>query len=210
VRNSTSRQQAAGRSAVLSGQAENWIRAFQSASPEERRGFIDAIDTQPVEPMESLGRQALDGVASEPGLTAVAGSVALRTADHEALRQLLIRGSGPDLAPILRETAAALPLNEQAQILLSVIQEAPPENAALSIALLAPGLQHIPEITDTLFDLLEDKELGAAAALTLSKYPSVEVKARIMALAETGLAGSQRARMAVSLIQNDRSRGVNP
>ena len=79
---------------------------------------------------------------------------ALAARDATAIEYIMHYGHGPELAPMLRAAASTLSGSDQALVLLAAMDSAPAENAALAIALLAPGLHGIPQVTDSLFDTL--------------------------------------------------------
>jgi hypothetical protein len=100
---------------------------------------------------------------------------------------------------MLRAAAGKLSSNDRAELLLASIESAPPQNAALAIALLSPGLQAEPAVASTLFDLLEDPQLGSAAALALARFDDAGIRSQLLLLSGSeGLAAS-RARMAINL-----------
>jgi hypothetical protein len=84
-------------------------------------------------------------------------------------------------------------------VLLSAIESAPAENAAVAIAVLAPGLHEFPEITDALFELLEDDALGSGAALALARHPDPAITRRLEQSGAGKSPGAQRARMALEV-----------
>ena len=141
----------------------------------------------------------------------MAGTAALNLSDLPALEALVVKGRGAGLADVLRKTSQQLPETQRSVLLLSAIQHASAENAALAIALLAPGLSADAAVTQTLFELLADNSLGSAAALALARNPNPEVAAQQQHLAATADAtktntqntiqseGARRARMAVEM-----------
>ena len=207
LRHSMERQRGEIRSAqLLLSEPDNWIRAYLDASASSRGGFLDALDSATGQQLETLGQTAILALHEQPALSVVAARAASATGDHAALQYIIQNAHGPDLAPILRSAAGTLSQNEQAIALLSAIASAPAENAALAIALLAPGLHVVAEVTNSLFDLLEDPILGSAAALALSHHPDPAVSQQLSILARDQGAAAQRARLALALTR----KGVNP
>lgn len=206
LRHSMARQRGEIRSAQLLSEPDNWIRAYLAASAPSRGGFLDALDSATGQQLEKLGQTAMLTLHEQPVLSVVAARAALATGDHAALQTIIQNTHGPELAPILRSAAGTLSQNEQAIALLSAIASAPAENAALAIALLAPGLHDVAAVTNSLFDLLEDPVLGSAAALALSHHPDPAVSQQLSILARDQGAAAQRARLALALTR----KGVNP
>jgi len=103
---------------------------------------------------------------------------------------------------ILRDTPGHLSARDQALLLLSAIESAPAENAAVAIALLAPGLHGCPEKTAALFGLLADHSLGSAAALALARHPDPAVTRRLEQSGAGEGPAAQRARMALDLFRD--------
>jgi hypothetical protein len=108
-------------------------------------------------------------------------------------------GRGPELASILRDSLAGLSLPDQALLLLFCLTSAPAENAALAIAVLAPGLQDNEGVTASLLDLLEDPALGASAALALAHYSDPGVRQDLKEIAAGEGPQSGRAQLALEI-----------
>jgi len=115
------------------------------------------------------------------------------------LGQTVVLGRGPDLHPILKASSLNLDAEGRRELLYQVIRSGPEKNAGLAIAQLAPGLLDVPDVRDKMFNMLDNRELGASAALVLGSSTHPEVRKRLMNLAEgkDGLA-SQRATLAIS------------
>jgi hypothetical protein len=194
------RQRGEVRSAqLLETNPDAWIPGYLAASIPARAGFVAALDGASVQQMEILKQSALQELREQPELFAVAATAALVTADQAALDYLVTHVRGAELAPMLRSAAGQLSEDEQVILLLTAVESAPVENAALAIALLAPGLHAAPEVTDRMFDLLENPALGSAAALTLARHPDPEVRQRLGGLTEGNGAAAKRARLALDL-----------
>lgn len=210
VKHAFERQQGESRSAeLLANRPQDWVVAYLAASAPERGGFIDALDGAPIAQLQAIGNLAMERLQHEPALLPAAARAALASKSREAVEQVLLTGHGPELTNILQDVARDFSLNDQALLLLSMIENAPAENASLAIALLTPGLQQVPAVADTLFDLLGDAALGSSAALALSNFPDSAVDARLKALAASEGAGANRARLARELATNPRPSGAS-
>ena len=152
-----------------------WINAYLEAGPAERRGFIGALDFASNQQLDALARSAIERLADQPSLTAVAGKSALRLGDRELLQYTLALGSGPDLHHILKAISLDMDAEGNKQLLFQTIRQGPDSKAGLAIAQLAPGLLDDPEVRDRMFDMLEDRNLGASAALVLGSSADPEV-----------------------------------
>jgi hypothetical protein len=211
VQSAVTRQRAESHAVtLLTGPPEQLLQTFLDASPAERAGFLAALDFASSAQLSALNRSAQGLLNTQPGLTALAARTALAVADVESLRHVLEFGSGSDVTSMLRTAAKTFPPGDRADLLLSALESAPGGNAALAIALLSPGLQAVPQVVSTLFDLLDDAELGAAAALALSRIDSAEIRARLVQLGgSAGMAGA-RARLAVNLGEAEPRQGTPP
>jgi hypothetical protein len=200
VRHGIERQSGQLRSAqLLSSGPRAWIQGYLAASAPARAGFREGLEGASGQQMEALKQSTLQDLDDQPELFAVAAAAALATADRAAIEHLALHGRNAYLAPMLRSATSRLSQDQQAGILLAAIESAPAENAALAIAVLAPGLNALPAVTDSLFDLLEDPALGSAAALALSRHPEPEVRQRLSRIAEGGDAVAKRVRMVSEL-----------
>jgi hypothetical protein len=200
VQSEFTRQRAEARAAtLLTGSAEVWIRNYLDASPAARAGFLAALDVASSSRLLELDRNARGLMDHEPDLAVVAGRTALAMSDVQSMRHVLELGSGSDVTSMLRSAAGKLSSGDRAELLLLSIESAPSQNAALAIALLSPGLQAVPQVISTLFDLLGDPELGSAAALALARIDEPLVEAQLVQLAGSEGLAATRARMAISL-----------
>lgn len=200
VRNSWARQRGGGRAEILlQNDPTLWIEAYLEAGPAERRGFTDALDFASDEQLDALARSAIELLSDHPGLTAVAGKSALILADPNLLQHTLALGSGPDLHPILEAAANSLDAEETKALLFQAIRQGPNNKAGLAIALLAPALLDDLAVRANMFELLENRDLGASAALVLGSSTDPEIHHQLNALAERkdGLAAS-RASLAIT------------
>jgi hypothetical protein len=203
------RQRAESRAAILlTGSTEGWISNYLDASPAARAGFLAALELASSAQLLELDRSARGLIGGEPDLTAVAGRTALAIADVQSMREVLERGSGSDVTSMLRSAAGKLSSDDRAELLLSSIESAPSPNAALAIALLAPGLQAEPVIASTLFDLLEDPQLGSAAALALARFNTAGIRSQLFLLSGSDGPAATRARMAIKLLESEAMQGA--
>ena len=200
VRNSWARQRGEGRAEILlQNDSALWIKAYLEAGPAERRGFTDALDFATGEQLDALARSAIEHLSDHPGLTSVAGKSALILGDPNLLRQTLVLGSGPDLHNILDAASKSLDAEETKALLFRAIRQGPDKKAGLAIAQLAPALLDDLAVRAMMFKLLENRELGASAALVLGSSTDSEIHDRLNALAagKDGLA-AQRASLAIT------------
>jgi hypothetical protein len=211
VRYALARQQGETRAAALrTAPADRWIGHFLAASPAERAGFLDALEFASGAEIAGLDRKVRDLLSGQPALTTVAARTALAAADISSMRQVLESGSGPEVTAMLRAVAGALPTRDRAELLLASIESAPAQNAALAIALLTPGLQGVPQVIGTLFDLLEDPELGSAAALALVSFDEAGIRSQLLLLSGSEGLAATRARMAIKLGESAAMQGAQP
>jgi hypothetical protein len=184
-------------------EANRWIEAYLAGSGPERRGFLNALGSGTRQQTEWLAQTALQRARAHAtenaALIAIAGRIAVAAPDREAFQQIMQSGRGPELASILRDSLAGLSLPDQALLLLFCLTSAPAENAALAIAVLAPGLQDNEGVTASLLDLLEDPALGASAALALAHYSDPGVRQDLKEIAAGEGPQSGRAQLALEI-----------
>jgi len=176
---------------------EAWIQGYLAASAQARAGFLEGLNGASDEQLERLGKASLQAFREHPELFVVAATASLRSADLEALEHLVVESRSSYLAPFLRSAAGTLADSERALLLLTAIESAPADNAALAIGLLAPSLRAIPEVTQSLFDLLGDPQLGSAAAMALAVHPDPSVRQMLGSLAGEEGTAARRARLAL-------------
>jgi hypothetical protein len=200
VRNRWNRQLAAARAEELFGKSsDQWISSYLAAGPAERRGFVDALDFATDEQLRRLGWASLPRLEKRPELTLVTARAGMDSGDLELLRQSISRGDGPDLPRILEAASRKLSAKEGRELLDHSLRLGSDTKAALAIAQLAPARLADSAVREMLFSTLEDRDLGAAAALVLGASADPEIQARLNEIAskKDGLA-SQRAALAVS------------
>lgn len=199
VRNAGFRDAGSLASDTLIRQPAQWAEAYLSGDAATRRGFLDSLDAAGTPELQGIGITAFKLLPLQTALTGVAGAAALRLNDLPALETLTIQGRGAELAGVLRQAARQLPEAGRGNLLLSAIDQAPAENAALAIAVLAPGLRGDETVTRTLFALLGHAELGSAAALALVRQADPEVDAELRRLAAGEGEPARRAKMALEM-----------
>ncbi len=209
VQSEFARQRAESRAAtMLTGSKEVWISDYLDASPAARAGFLAALDLASSAQLLELDRNARSLIGGEPDLTAVAGRTAVATANVQSIRHVLESGSGSHVTSMLRSAAGKLSSDDRAELLLAAIDSAPPQNAALAIALLSPGLQNVPQVASTLLDLLEDPQLGSAAALALARFDEAGIRSQLLLLSGSEGPAAARARVAVNLLESAAIQGT--
>lgn len=204
--NAWRRESAAARAKTLLEQdRQSWLDAYRTATVTQRRGFEDALNTADRDQLLELGRLSLQAVSQDPSLAAVAAQSALLRSDPVLFRQAISAGRGPGLARVLRTASTTFSDTENLAVLEYSIKHAPPGNAALAIAVLAPARLDQPEMAELMFWTLERQKLGSAAALVLSASTDPEIHKRLarMAVQENTLA-SKRAALAIGHLQADR------
>ncbi|MDX1380229.1 MAG: hypothetical protein R3233_03870 [Xanthomonadales bacterium] len=177
-----------------------WRRAD---SLPKRNGLLDGLRVASPEAVAAVHQQAMMALGTEPAIAPLAARSALATGDVGALQLVILQGDSAMLPHTLRQAAAQLHTQEAANIFLDLLDAAPAPRVALVLGAWAPMLVESPEVEARLLTLLDHPELGSAAALTLSKQPSVaalEALDRISRQDENWLA-ADRAWMALDLYE---------
>jgi len=193
---------------LMQGPADQWLSSYLSAGPAARRGFADALGFASAEQLRVLGNVALTRLDSSPELTVIAARAGLESGDFELLRQSILRGSSDQLPGILNAASRQLSTEQNIRLLEHALQQGSDTTAALAIAQLAPLHLDEPEVREMLFGTLANRNLGAAAALTLGASADPEIHDRLKSIAsnQKGLA-QQRASLAISTRQAGREGG---
>jgi len=189
----------------LENSPDAWIRGYLAASGQARAGFLEGLEGATADEIESLKQASLRELPEHPELFAAAAATALWSNDLAALERIVTRSRSSDLAPVLRTASGTLAASAQARLLLTAVESAPAENAALAIGLLAPSLRSTAEVTETLFDLLAHPVLGSAAALALAGHPDPGVRQRLGNLAGEKGTAARRAHLALDLSMGSES-----
>jgi len=196
ARNLWERQQAVTQAEeLLQGPADSWVNAYLAANRTGRRGFVDALEIASDAELRELGRAALEQLDENPELTLLAALAGLNSGDFDLLRQSLERGGGPELSQALQVAARELSAEACIDLLDHALRQGSDTEAALAIAHLGRARLGEPAVQQLLFDTLSDRELGAAAALTLGASPDPEVQNRLREIAsqDSGLAKDRAA-----------------
>ena len=196
VRNAWRRQAAAATSGqYLAVGSQAWLDRFIGLGPTERQGMLDGLEGLEPGLLRQLGESALPRLGQAPALTAVAARAGLLLRDALIFSQAVALGSGPGLTPSLRAASDHFNAAQSLAILEHVIDAAPDGNASLALAQLAPVCLHEPAVADLLFETLEDRRLGATAALVLagSSDGTVRERLRQTAAADQSLAAKRAA-----------------
>jgi hypothetical protein len=195
-------RQSAGRRAARPEDQGNaaWLAAYVDSTPAIRQGYLDAIEGMPEKSLRDLAMAAAEALPHRRELTPVAALAAERLVDVELFQAVVTEGRGPSVAVALRSAVQTLDEVELSGLLQSALSGAPAVNASLALAEIAPFLFHQHETVSLLLGLLDDPELGASAALTLSRSPDPVVREHLARLAgsDLGLA-SKRAALATGL-----------
>ncbi|MSQ98018.1 MAG: hypothetical protein EXR85_01780 [Xanthomonadales bacterium] len=194
--------------ALLAAPADRWIDQYLAASPAAKAGFLDALEFASGAEIAGLDRKVQGLLSDQPALTTVAARTALAAVDVSSMRHVLESGSGPAVTAMLRAVTGTLATHDRAELLLASIESAPAQNAALAIALLSPGLQAVPQVISTLFDLLGDPELGSAAALALMGFDEAGIRSQLLLLSGSKSLAATRARMAIQLGESAAMQGA--
>lgn len=184
--------------ALLEDGPTAWLAAYRDAGSVQRQGFLHALDIAPERHRRAIAAAAIERLESDPATAAVAVRTVLSLNDPEAVLRLLVQGPEAELPALLRACARQLNATQRAALLLGAMAEALPGRAALAIALLAPDLPAETAVTETLFDLLGDPELGAGAALVLARHPAGAVRDRLRDVIAKDGPAARRAAIALS------------
>jgi hypothetical protein len=194
------RQSAAARAKqLIELDRQAWIEAYLASSPTQRKGFEDALVSADREQLEELGALSLQRISKNPPLTVVAGKSGLLLSDPFMFRRAISAGGGPGMVNLLRAASRDFSGEENYSLLEYSIYKAPPANASLAIAVLAPHILGQPGTPDLMFRTLGHPRLGTSAALVLaaSDDPVIQSRLALTAAEENSLA-SKRAALAIS------------
>jgi hypothetical protein len=183
--NAWQRQLGAGAAAGF-GAAESaaWMNAYLAAEPATRSGYIDALETASTASLGALAAEVAVKLAARPELTPLLARLGARLGEPDLLTTVIRAGRGPGVAAALR-TALDLAATERMALLREALEQAPPEHAALAIAILGPGLARQDEAGDWLRDALERPELAGTSALALLAAGDADGANRIEAVPQT-------------------------
>jgi hypothetical protein len=193
------RSAAASAKSLLDQHAQVWLYAYLAGTPEQRRGYRDGLDSASRDQLLELGELSLKSISKDRSLAAIAAQSALLLSDPGMFQRAISANPGPGLAAVLGKASTTFSDSENLALLEYSIERAPPGNAALAIALLAPTRLDQAEMAELMFKVLDDRKLGSAAAMVLSRSKHPEVHRRLALLAaEKNTLASKRAALAVS------------
>lgn len=175
--------------------SEAWLDAYQSAGPQQKKGFRDALETLSGEQLNELGQLSLQLSRNDASLVSIAAWSGLLRSDPALFREALVSTRGPELTHLIKAASTGFSDPENYELLSHLILHAPPGTAALAIAVLAPARLDQHDFTELMFDTLSDQGLGAAAALVLASGTSPDIQQRLkdMAARKDSLASSRAA-----------------
>jgi hypothetical protein len=182
---------------LLEANPQDWSRNYLSASDTQREGFTRALKAAPAGLLDTLATSLPTQLDSNPELAAAVGVLAGRLSDPRLFLAAYQHGSGAESAPLLREALWQLDAADRAQFLQDILELTAPNRAALGISVLAPSLQSNPKVSESMLGLLDNPELGAAAALALAGHPDQQVQSRLKEMLNSGGLASKRAALAL-------------
>ena len=115
----------------------------------------------------------------------------------DTFTRALLRGGGNVTLSHIRQARMALTPEEIEVVLMAVPSMPDSSTASLVVAELADGGMGITAVRDFLFELLEHPELGATAALALSRSNEAAVLERLAVAAEGNERTARRAALAI-------------
>ena len=205
-------------SAGLLADQQRWIARYRAAGPVERQGLERGLATAGRENLRSLGEVLESELAFDPLLARPAGTIASRLEDTGLLLLAIQFSQGADSVHLLREAVWRLDAAKRSELLTAITRQpmegrhsnvaneptqaaairlatqSSTEKAALGISILAPGLRNDAGVSRQLLQLLDDPQLGAAAALALAGHPDAGVQASLrQKMHERGPAGRRAA-----------------
>jgi len=185
----------------LDGDGTGFLAAWSGAAdPLDRAGALDALGAASRSQRQAVLRSALARLASDPAMTEPAAVAAMSLHDMPAITTLIERGAPGGLRALLDDAARGLSA-AQMNVILSRLHKTSPERTALALGVWSGKLAGDRRTEALLIGLLDDRLLGASAALALSRAPSPAALARLQTMAvakRSGLAAA-RARMALQL-----------
>ena len=203
---------------TLPADPQRWIDAYLAADPAEQQGMEQALHAASPDALAGLAGRLQIQLPAQPQLAMPAGIVAGSLADEQLFLAAVQQSQGAATVEVLRLASWRLDSAQRSQLLNALLAphltetpatpraestaetgEAPTAEpaAALGIALLAPGLHSNPTISQHLLELLDDQELGAAAALALAGHPDSKVQAALQGKLHGGGLEAQRAALAL-------------
>ena len=194
------RRRAASRDAatLLAGDTDDWIDGFLAGDRVERSGFLDALDTAADVRLRDLAVTLGPRLGSEPGLAAAAAWAGILLRDGPLFAQALDGEPPAGLAEFVRRAAGAFDPVQARRTAAALATSAPASTTAVVLAAWAPLLLQDADGAEFLFALLEDEDLGLAAALALARNGDAAMRARLATVA-AGAADRPAQRAAIAL-----------
>ena len=184
-------------SALLAADPLQWTQRYLAASAVEREGFIQSLQVAPIAGLVAMADQLQSKLPAHAELAAAVGIIASRLSDPQLFLAAYRYSSGADSVALLREAGWRLDAAQRSQVFTGVMALPASDKTALGISMLAPSLQSNPEVSSTLLKLLDDQDLGAAAALALAGHPDAKVQASLQGLLQEGGLKGRRAALAL-------------
>ena len=194
------RRQAASQRAValLTRDTGAWIDGFLNGDRAERNGFLDALAAAGEELLRALADAVAPRLESEPALATAAARAGILLCDGPLFAQALSGAPPAGLAELARQAAGAFGPVQARQTVAALAAAAPAPTTAVVLAEWAPLLLQDVGGADFLFELLDDEDLGLAAALALARNGDEATRARLAMLAAQP-DGKQAQRAAIAL-----------
>lgn len=187
------------------------VSSFAATSSHNRRsGYLDALQQADFTDVKMVQNAALQQLESKPELSAVVAVTAVITGDEAAVHRLLLDGRGAGLSSAFVALEEQLSVSETAEFLAFAVDHAPASNTSLLIAAWWPRLSHHSSTRDLMLSLLEDPNLGADAALALSKSPDLQTIKALQDYADGDSNSARRAQMALDLNRSQLTGGSRP
>ncbi len=192
------RQQAGAlASQLLNGSPQQWIQRYLSATPVEQQGFNHSLRAATPNAVLPLATTLQQQLPQHPELAAPAGVLASLLSDPQLFLAAYHSAQGATSVSLLREANWRLDAAQRSELLAGTLALDSADKSALAISMLAPGLRSNPAVSENLLQLLDDPELGAAAALALAGHPDQRLQDRLEELLQAGGLKGQRAALAL-------------
>jgi len=183
--------------ALLNSGSQLWIKRYLAAGTFEQQGMTQSLSEVRIETIRPLAAELQEQVARHPELAAPAGAVAGVLADTGLFLAAYQFSHGADSADLLREANWRLDAADRSELLAGIMAFPAHDKAALGISMLAPALHSNPTVSTRLLGLLDDPQLGAAAALALAGHPDQQVQTQLQQLLQSGGLKASRAALAL-------------
>lgn len=192
---------------LIAAEPKQWIQNYLAASAPEREGYLQSLRLAPADELAALADGLQSLLPAEAELAAPAGIIASTLSDPQLFLAAYQHSQGADTAAVLREAGWRLDAAQRSQMFAGVMAMPSSDKKALGISMLAPSLHSNPTVSTTLLNLLDDNELGAAAALALAGHPDPQVQASLQHMLQGG--GLKARRAALALDQNAAAKNMS-